>query len=161
MRLDFDWRRHLITVGKPGVCVFCNSGFVGRSKLYCSTACYWKSKSKGRNISYGNRTCKGCDVSFEAKASRHYFCDECKESPIPTWIARYKITGQQIRELFEKRDGLCFLCDNVAKYIDHNHQTGKVRGVLCPHCNTALGRVDVPGWLEKTNKYLSGEINGS
>jgi hypothetical protein len=39
--------------------------------------------------------------------------------------------------------------------IDHDHQTGRVRGLLCHKCNTMLGMAaDNPRWLQKAIEYL-------
>jgi hypothetical protein len=42
-------------------------------------------------------------------------------------------------------------------HIDHDHITGKVRGLLCTQCNIALGMThDDPGLLTKLAEYLRG-----
>lgn len=48
----------------------------------------------------------------------------------------------QYETMLQEQDGLCYLCGvkysrNLA--VDHNHQTGKVRRLLCSMCNQALG----------------------
>jgi hypothetical protein len=68
-----------------------------------------------------------------------------ERNPGYDWKAvRYKLTSQERLELFESSDGLCALCyEQPAKVIDHDHETGAVRGALCHQCNTGLG------WIEK------------
>ncbi len=51
----------------------------------------------------------------------------------------------------------CEICNIILdkKDIDHCHETGKVRGVLCPRCNKALGLFsDNLNVMEKAIKYL-------
>ena len=39
--------------------------------------------------------------------------------------------------------------------VDHNHKTGRVRGILCSFCNTALGKFDDSvGLLARAIEYL-------
>lgn len=63
----------------------------------------------------------------------------------------YGITHQQYEELFKQQNGCCAICGNVEEVeicgrrtlsVDHNHKTGKVRGLLCRKCNRALGELD-------------------
>lgn len=53
---------------------------------------------------------------------------------------RYGITGDEYQELVDARGGLCALCqERPAQHVDHDHVTGRVRGVLCSCCNQGLG----------------------
>lgn len=57
----------------------------------------------------------------------------------------YGITLKDYDELLESQGGVCAICGTdtpcgVGRFhVDHNHATGKVRGVLCHRCNLALG----------------------
>jgi hypothetical protein len=63
------------------------------------------------------------------------------------WIKRYGITPIQYKKMFEKQNGLCQICNQTCNSghllsVDHCHTTGKVRGLLCKKCNTALGMLE-------------------
>jgi hypothetical protein len=71
------------------------------------------------------------------------------------------ITVKQYLEMFRSHNGCCDICGvpnlelkrNLA--IDHDHITGKIRGLLCINCNMALGGFrDNPEILEKAISYL-------
>jgi hypothetical protein len=67
-----------------------------------------------------------------------------------------EITVEQYRALVEKHAGRCGLCSfERPLVVDHNHLTGRVRGLLCVTCNTGLGKFgDDPDVLEKAVAYL-------
>ena len=53
------------------------------------------------------------------------------------------------------QEGRCAICNNPAKCVDHDHATGKVRGILCAGCNRALGFMfDKPALLRRGAEYL-------
>ena len=56
----------------------------------------------------------------------------------------YGIDIRQWELLFESQNGCCAGCDTALKHertthVDHNHQTNKIRGLLCRYCNLTLG----------------------
>lgn len=58
-------------------------------------------------------------------------------------IARYGITLEQQKQMLSNQNGKCGICPNLLNednlHTDHNHKTGKVRGLLCVPCNHAIG----------------------
>lgn len=58
-------------------------------------------------------------------------------------MRNYGITLDHYNELLARQGGACAICHenkdvrNLA--VDHCHETGKVRGILCQRCNRALG----------------------
>ena len=62
--------------------------------------------------------------------------------------SRYNLTPEQVEEMKAKQDNRCAICTKelVNHHIDHDHDTNKVRGLLCSSCNMALG-------LFKDNTY--------
>lgn len=78
----------------------------------------------------------------------------------------YGISLEIYNQLFEQQDGCCRICQThqssfkKALAVDHCHQTGKVRGLLCAGCNTALGGFrDKIQNLEKAITYLKDSQN--
>jgi hypothetical protein len=61
--------------------------------------------------------------------------------------------------MLEKQGHRCAICNAESKQramaIDHDHKSGKVRGLLCDGCNMSLGHVERREWMEKALQYLS------
>lgn len=57
----------------------------------------------------------------------------------------YGLTEDQYQKLWDSQRGLCKICNtelSEAKrraHVDHDHITGRVRGILCANCNRGLG----------------------
>jgi hypothetical protein len=73
--------------------------------------------------------------------------------------ARHNITIEEFWTLYEEQDGTCPVCDKAVSpddsAIDHNHDTGDVRGIIHKTCNRALGMLgDSPDTLERAAEYL-------
>lgn len=93
-------------------------------------------------------------------------CKECRHiSARPKQLkARYGIDEEQYETMLEKQGGVCKICKKYelrakSKYmvVDHCHDTGKVRGILCHKCNTALGLFnDDTELLTVAKQYLEG-----
>jgi hypothetical protein len=76
-------------------------------------------------------------------------------------MANYGITPNQYEELLERQGGTCAICPRTADsqkrrlHVDHDHSTGKVRGLLCDQCNRAVGLLgDDPDRLRKAAAYV-------
>ena len=131
------------------------------------------------NISY--KTCPGCKKvklygEFHKGKGPHglsYKCKDCLNSYNYAWRAanpeavkrhrrtnRLKVRGlvqEEFRRLFDRQGGGCAICGATMTdpQIDHDHETGAVRGLLCRHCNLGLGHFRDDGEvLEKAISYL-------
>lgn len=76
--------------------------------------------------------------------------------------AKYGLSLEDYTALLEKQGGRCAVCgtppDGRRLSVDHNHETGEVRGLLCLNCNTTLGKVgDSPEILMEAIAYLQGD----
>lgn len=71
---------------------------------------------------------------------------------------RFGLTKTEFENLLKSQAGRCAICGDVpekALHLDHNHQTNKIRGLLCSKCNTALGLLnDNPDTVEAAAVYL-------
>ena len=61
--------------------------------------------------------------------------------------SRYGITIEQYDAMLSKQDGVCLTCERpclsgLHLAVDHDHDTGLIRGLLCRDCNTVLGKVN-------------------
>jgi hypothetical protein len=71
-------------------------------------------------------------------------------------LRRYGVTTTLWSELVGRFDGLCWICrERPADTVDHNHETGQVRGALCRVCNMVLHYVERDGWWEAAQAYLA------
>ena len=69
---------------------------------------------------------------------------------------RYGLTPEQHAAMVEAQGGLCAICQRKRKLVvDHCHETGVVRGLLCGECNIGIGKLgDTPASLARAVKYL-------
>lgn len=72
---------------------------------------------------------------------------------------RYGITVEQYDEMLAAQGGHCALCpwepsDGKVLAVDHDHETGRVRGLLCRGCNLALATFERVGWPEAAEEYV-------
>jgi hypothetical protein len=81
------------------------------------------------------------------------------------WMKKkYGITDDTRQAMFIAQQGKCAICGKIPDgllSIDHNHTTGKVRGLLCKSCNSALGLVHentdiLQGMMDYINAHIAG-----
>lgn len=89
-------------------------------------------------------------------------------SQYETWTRNlrrnYQMTPEDFNALWDAQEGKCAICGNAMKPrgrtkdavgVDHNHATGKVRGLLCRGCNHGIGNLqDDPRILKAAAQYL-------
>lgn len=98
-----------------------------------------------------SRSCKKYHTGYKTRRRALYI------------IRQYGITQVQYDQMFEAQCGVCLLCSKSEAVegrklsIDHDHKTGKVRGLLCAFCNRHLSVVDLVG-IERITQYLKGEL---
>jgi len=78
----------------------------------------------------------------------------------------FGISLEEYHKIFQAQNGKCAICKKHqselkrALAVDHDHETGQVRGLLCANCNLALGHLkDDPGLLCNAIKYLGSGAN--
>lgn len=71
---------------------------------------------------------------------------------------QYGMTVAQRDDMISSQSGVCTICLAApAVHVDHCHETGRVRGVLCFNCNSAVGKLgDDPDTLRRATAYLEG-----
>ena len=68
----------------------------------------------------------------------------------------YGITLDEYDAMLEKQGGHCALCDRTELVVDHCHETGRFRGLLCRPHNVAIGALgDNTYGLQRALEYLS------
>jgi len=79
-------------------------------------------------------------------------------------LKRLGFTPELFDAMLEAQGNVCALCgtDTPAGrsdtfHADHNHKTGKARGVLCMSCNITIGHIEAkcPDWIDKAQKYIN------
>ena len=72
-------------------------------------------------------------------------------------LAKYGMTPQDYEEMRKEQDDKCTICKKSPDYrlvVDHDHRTGKVRGLLCHGCNSLVSFLDIPGRVPAAIEYL-------
>lgn len=74
-------------------------------------------------------------------------------------LALYGLTQEAFNEMLQRQNGVCAVCRNPAGkrrlHVDHDHQSKKVRAILCTRCNCAIGLAkESPKILRDLAEYL-------
>lgn len=117
---------------------------------------------KNKNNSSGlTSACKHCRnrLRRESPVAKAYTQSYWKNADL---LRKYRITQEQYNTLKLQQDNKCKICNTDSSQLDRNlavdhcHITGRIRGLLCHHCNMALGLLkDSPDLLKIAVTYLS------
>lgn len=117
---------------------------------------------KDRRNSYN--TCKGCWVEYTtARYDKMRREDRTAYFRNQNMKRKYGITLVEYKKILADQFLCCACCgdswlddeSSINWPVDHNHETGKVRGIVCPPCNWMLGWArDTVERLESGIKYL-------
>jgi hypothetical protein len=73
-------------------------------------------------------------------------------------VTKYGITANDFEWMVIQQGGRCVTCQRSDQKlcIDHDHTTGRVRGLLCNQCNLTLGHMEQhnPATIEALRQYL-------
>lgn len=119
-----------------------------------------------------------------SKSGRHSWCKKCSKIWVTKWRQKnperdahiirrmkYGIEPEDFAALLRKQSGVCAICGQPETRIlrekvcslgvDHDHKTGKIRGLLCFRCNTVIGRVEENvGLLRQMIVYIKERCKG-
>lgn len=126
-----------------------------------------------------NKVCPHCR---KIKSPKQFYKDKSKKSGLSSWCKKcslekdrlmsyseqmrihhlkqsYGITLEQYDKMVEDQNGVCAICGNINSNgrrlsVDHNHNTGKVRALLCGGCNARLSVVEDKNFIKKAKQYL-------
>ena len=84
----------------------------------------------------------------------------------------FGLSLEQYQEMHDRQNGKCAICNEPetqmrsdkikALAVDHNHNTGAIRGLLCSDCNTGIGKLkDDPKILRLAAEYLERDLGTS
>ena len=104
----------------------------------------------------GHRRCKACT---REKMRKIYATEDYKiKHRISDRRRRRNYSNERYKEMAKKQNGRCAICGKEIwdkLRADHNHETGKPRGLLCDNCNWGLGNFkDSIELLNKSIEYL-------
>ncbi len=77
----------------------------------------------------------------------------------------YGLTPEQYDAMLAAQNGVCLLCGDAPNpngvraasrlHVDHDHETGRVRALLCNHCNRGIGAFrDDPDLMQRASLYV-------
>jgi hypothetical protein len=102
-------------------------------------------------------SCKECFKKSSKKSKEKLGADHVKNLQLLWW---YGIGLEEFNEMLEAQGGKC-VCGSTtgrsnaeALHVDHDHNTGLIRGLLCHRCNRAIGLVDDPASLRALADYI-------
>jgi len=110
----------------------------------------------------GRKTNARCKPCHKKHSSKYWHAKTPVEKQATRVRAMYGMEPEDYIALHEKQQNKCAICLNEPTtqrglHLDHCHETGAIRGLLCHNCNIALGCFgDNPALMMRAIKYLGG-----
>lgn len=113
--------------------------------------------------------CKNCKIVKRKEKQASMSPEDWALKNRQYWLkSQYGITLEQYNEKLRQQNHKCAICSTdeteVFKqllYVDHNHTTGQIRGLLCHPCNAGLGHFkEKEELLDNAKQYLKEHSNG-
>ena len=128
----------------------------------------WRSENPDK-VSISNKKQKTKNPERARKDNRKSYLNNISKRREKAWKRiGVEFTYKEYEALLIQQDFKCAGCQKHesefkrALHVDHCHQTGKIRGLLCHRCNVAIGALDDnPELLKSMIRYLEGESNES
>lgn len=120
------------------------------------------------------KKCSGCKIEkLESEFHRknrnkdflQNYCKDCgrKAQRKNTFKKVYQIDMAEYDRRVGTQFGKCLLCQKLSSRrlcVDHDHKTGRVRGLLCRGCNTCLGWVENnSGMINRIVMYITQPVS--
>lgn len=137
-----------------------NSSWTSRCKqCRCLQAKQWRVNNPDKAKAIAERA--------KPKQREYYESGRGKYQSRKGLLTRYGLTLEQYNAMVEAQGGVCAICgkpeDREKTYnlsVDHCHVTGRIRGLLCAKCNSALGHMeDNITYLQNAISYLKYTSN--
>ena len=117
---------------------------------------------------FKDKLCKWCSVMFSPSGPSHKYCsDRCMKKAYAEnyYKRRYGVGLDWIEDTLERQGHVCAICEKVgfkmldSHYtglnLDHCHNTGRLRGLLCHNCNRGIGLLqDNPDIMDRAADYV-------
>ena len=130
---------------------------------------------KHPNGYFRTKPCRVCGTEFQPEAPSNLYCSEkCVQDgkDHAYYMRNYGISLAEVRRMFEEQNHRCALCGGegfmmaehhrVSLVVDHCHDTGKVRQLLCHNCNRALGLLqDDAELMRRAATYIEAHREGA
>jgi len=134
------------------------------NKVPATTEFFHKDSSKSCGLAPSCKTCKVAKTIAWARRNPERARETNRRNRAKhghTYELRklYGIDSEIYHAMLNTQGGVCAICSapptKKRLAVDHDHKTGKNRGLLCAMCNHALERMEsIPDWHEKAIAYL-------
>ena len=175
--------------GRDHICILCKQKYVERLKEKRINNEFVPNSHKKcnkcgeihsiENFSKNNKTKDGLEYSCKNCKKEYHFANRSKRIQAKReWdkrnpdkiraqgLKKYGLTIPDYDEMFKKQNGKCLICGvdqselKKSLFVDHCHNTNKIRGLLCNLCNRGIGSFrDNINLLEQAIKYLKRSQN--